>query len=314
MSNATIARPRAEPGHLTGALLVLGCGFVASCGGPLFRAIQEATAWQVLFYRAGGMVVIVGLFALARAGWRPRTALGNFGWRGLLAAGCIATAFICYILALKLTTVANTLFMVACAPLVGALLGRIFLSERVLLVTWIAMGLALVGIGLMVGDGLASGQFWGNLAGFGGGAWFAAFAVVLRGARLKGRPIDSNAALVCGGVIGMTVALLVAWGQGTGVLLAPLDTVYAVTLGVVQLGLALILFTLGSPRLAAAEAMLLSLLEVVLGPLWTWLLFGERPSDLGLLGGLILLGAMVLQGAWGLRSRRRPLSLPPVPP
>jgi drug/metabolite transporter (DMT)-like permease len=111
----------------------------------------------------------------------------------------------------------------------------------------------------------------------------------------------------------MALGAAIAASQGTGLLLSPAATANALTLGALQLGLALILFTLGSRNLTAAEAMLLALIEVVCSPLWTWLIFAERPSDLGLLGGLVLLTGLVLQGTWGLRRRRAP-PLPEVLP
>jgi len=312
MSDAALAAPGRLPiphSHAFGVLLLLASGLVASTGGPLFRAIGEASPWQLLFYRSIGLLVVVAPFAWARAGWRLDEAFGRLGWRGLAAALCLSLASISYILAMLLTTVANTMFMVATSPLVGALLGRVFLGDRVQPVTWLAMGFAVCGIGLMVGDGLESRQLWGNLAGFGAGGWFACFAVILRGSALAGRRIDANAALCCSALVSLTAGLLVAWQDGTGVALSPADTAYALALGMLQLGLALVLFTIGSRYLTAAEALLLALVEVVLSPLWTWLLFAERPSELALLGGLVLLSGLVLQGLWGLRRRRAP----PVP-
>jgi len=306
-------RSDAERRRMTGVLLLLASGLVASSGGPLFRAIEAATPWQILFYRALGMLLVVGLFTWARAGRHFSAAFGGLGWRGATAAAFLAGASVCYIVALTLTTVANTLFLVATAPLVGALLGRAFLGDRVAPVTRLAMACAVGGIGLMVGDGLASGQLWGNLAGFGAGAGFACFVVILRGAALNGHTIDANAALCCGALFGMAIGATVALGQGSGLALAPADTTYAIALGALQLGLALILFTLGARYLTAAEAMLLALVEVVCSPLWTWLIFGERPSDLGLLGGLVLLSGLVVQGAWGLR-RSRPAAVPEILP
>jgi len=299
--------------RLTGGLLLLASGLVASCGGPLFRAIGEATVWQLLFYRAAGLLLTVGLFAWAKAGWQLRAAFGQLGWRGAAAALALTGASVCYILAMLLTTVANTMFMVATAPLVGALLGRAFLGDRVKPVTWLAMAFAVCGIGLMVGGGLDTRQLWGNLAGFGAGALFACFAVILRGAALGGHRIDANAALCCSALVSMAVGAAVASSEGTGLLLTPVDTAYALALGAIQLGLALILFTIGGRYLTAAEAMLLALVEVVCSPLWTWLLFAERPTDLGLLGGLVLLSGLVVQGLWGLRRRRAP-QLPEVLP
>jgi drug/metabolite transporter (DMT)-like permease len=316
MSEAVLrpaGRSYAERSHLAGVMLLLASGLVASCGGPLFRAIETATAWQILFYRATGMLAVVGLYALARAGWRLREAFGPIGWRGVIAAACLAGASVSYITALTLTTVANTMFLIATGPLVSALLGRAFLGERVPRVTWVAMGFALCGIGLMVSDGLETGQLWGNLAGFGAGAGFAIFAVFLRGSALYGHGIHTNTALCCNALFGMAIGAAVACGQGDGLALSAVDSSFALGLGALQLGLALILFTIGARYLTAAEAMLLALVEVVCSPLWTWMVFGERPSDLGLLGGLVLLAGLVLQGAWGLRRRRAP-PLPEVMP
>lgn len=306
-------RSHAEHSHLMGVALLLASGLVASSGGPLFRAIETATPWQILFYRATGMLAVVGLYTLARAGWRLRDAFGPIGWRGAVAAACLTVASVSYITALTLTTVANTMFLIATGPLVSALLGRVFLGERVQAITWVAMGFAVCGVALMVSDGLETGQLWGNLAGFGAGAGFAIFAVFLRGSALYGHGIHGNTALCCNALLGMAVGAAVAFSQGSGLALSLADTSFALTLGALQLGLALILFTVGSRYLTAAEAMLLALIEVVCSPLWTWLIFGERPSDLGLLGGLVLLAGLVLQGAWGLRRRRAP-PLPEVMP
>ena len=310
---STAVRRSVQQGHAFGVLLLLGSGLVASTGGPLFRAIESATAWQLLFYRALGLLLVVGCYAWAKAGWRFRAAFGGLGWRGLAAALCLSGASISYISAMQLTTVANVMFMVATSPLVGALLGRIFLHERVQPVTWAAMAIAVCGIGIMVSDGLETRQLWGNLAGFGAGGGFACFAIILRGAALGGHRIDPNTALCASAVLSVAAGAFVAESSGTGLLLSVPDTAYALALGMLQLGCALLLFTIGSRYLTAAEALLLALVEVVCSPLWTWLLFSERPSDLALLGGLVLLSGLVLQGAWGLRRRRAP-PLPEVMP
>jgi drug/metabolite transporter (DMT)-like permease len=158
----------------------------------------------------------------------------------------------------------------------------------------------------MLWDGFEGGSAFGNIAAFFSAAFFACFNVAYRRAHLIGRRLDMNAVLCAAALIVTAASGAISLLQGTGLWLTTPDLLYSLAFGVFQVGLGLVLFTTGARYLTAAEATLLALLEVVLGPLWTWLLFPEVPSELGLIGGLILLAAMILQAASGMRRRRQP--------
>lgn len=307
--SAVAARPGLDPLRLRGVLLVLLAATVWSSGGPLMRAIEQATPWQILFWRSGAMLLVILLYGLAVQRLDLRRALAGFGWLGWLCGLFVAGAFSLSIVALEHTTVANTLFMVAVSPLVAAVLGGLMLRESVRRATWLALGLAAIGLAVMLWDGFASGSPLGNLAAFGSAASFALFNVTYRRAELVGRKPEMSVVLSAGALIGVLVSGTTALVEGTGLALSAPDLLYSLAFGVFQVGLGFILFTSGARHLTAAEATLLALLEVVLSPTWTWLIFGEEPSRLGLVGGLILLGAMILQAASGMRRRRAPPGL-----
>ena len=287
-----------HPSYALGVALVAGGALCWSFGGLVVRSL-EANAWEVVFWRSLVMAITVGLYL---AIWRREAAL--YGLRHalgpmLLSGLCLSGSFIVFILALKVATVANVLMVTASAPLMAALLARVVLREPVRWNTWLAMLAALFGIALMVNDSVSSHGMAGSLLAVACAACFATNMVVLRT-----RPdVDMMPTVVLGGLISAAISLPFAWPFP-----APLHEVPSLAfLGVVQLGLGLVLFTLGIRYLPAAQAGLVALLETVLGPLWVWLAFGEGPSAMGLLGGAVVLGALI---ANTLLESRAALTLP----
>lgn len=270
--------------YALGVGLVAGGAVCWSFGGLVVRSL-EASAWEVVFWRSAVMAVVVGLYL---AIWHRPAAL--YGLRHalgamLLSGLCLSGAFVGFILALKETTVANVLVVTASAPLMAALMARVILREPVRWNTWLAMLAALAGVGLMVNDSLSTHGFAGSLLAVGCAACFATNMVVLRT-----RPdVDMMPTVVLAGLISAAITLPLAWPFPAPAREVP----WLAFLGVVQLGLGLVLFTLGLRYLPAAQASLVALLETVLGPLWVWLAIGETPSATGLLGGAVVLGALV---------------------
>lgn len=289
--------------------MVLLAGLAWSSGGPLMRAIEAATPWQILFYRSGGMLAIVLAYLIWEERARTWSAFRALGWWGLLAGCFIASAFTLFIVAMKLTSVANTLFMLSASPLYAAVMGGWVLGEKVRSATWVAIVIAALGLGLMVYDGLKGGGLIGNLVALGAALSFSSFTLTIRRIELKRGAVDFRPALAIGAAIGTALAGLLALLESGTLTLGWADTGYALAFGVFQVGLGLILYVKGAKYLTAAEATLLALSEVVLGTLWTWLIFGERSSGWGLIGGMILLGAVILQSASGMKRRRPPPGL-----
>jgi drug/metabolite transporter (DMT)-like permease len=151
--------------------------------------------------------------------------------------------------------------------------------------TWLAMLAALAGVGMMVNDSLSTHGFAGSVLAVGCAACFATNMVVLRT-----RPdVDMMPTVVLAGLISAAITLPLAWPFPAPAREVP----WLAFLGIVQLGLGLVLFTIGLRYLPAAQASLVALLETVLGPLWVWLAIGETPSAAGLLGGAVVLGALI---------------------
>jgi drug/metabolite transporter (DMT)-like permease len=269
--------------YVLGAALVASGAVCWSFGGLVVRTL-EASAWEIVFWRSLFMAIVVGLYL---AVWQRastveglRRSLGPM----LLCGLCLSGAFIGFILALRETTVANVLIVLASAPLMAALIARVVLHEPVRWNTWLALLAALAGVGLMVSDSLSTHGLAGSLL-----AGFCALCFAVHKVVLRTQPgIDMVPTVVLAGLISAVITLPLAWPFP-----APADEVpWLAFLGIVQLGLGLVLFTIGLRYLPVAQAGLIALLETVLGPLWVWLAIGEAPSTAGLLGGAVVLGAM----------------------
>ncbi len=218
--------------------------------------------------------------------------------RAELAFGvCVAIASGAFMLALNFTTVASLLFMQAVAPLLAALIARVALGERVPGRTWAAMAIALGGVTLMVGGPgapSASGQL---LA----GTVTLLFAISLVIARHR-RDVSMAPATCASQVAVCAVALPFASTAG----LTAHELSLLALLGMGQIGVGLGLLTIGARLIPPAEVALISLLEVVLGPLWVWLAYDEQPGRSTLAGGVVVLAAVAVQAAGDLgRSDRR---------
>ncbi len=285
--------------YLRGVGAVLLAGGFLSFGGLLVRLIAAADPWQILFYRSIALIVtlMVVLAFDKRAGiWAAFRAVGL---NGLVAAVFLAGGAIGFIFSITHTTVANTLFMLSASPLFTAVLAWIVLGERVSPVTWVAIAGAVAGVAVMVGEGIVVGALFGNLTALGAALAFAAFMVAIR----RGRTVDMLPAVCLSGLLTMAVAGIASVGGGAGLAISLPDLLLCAILGAVQIGGGLIFITIGSRHVPAAEVTLLSLSEVVLGPVWVVLALGEVPSGPTMLGGAILLSAIAGQALASMRRR-----------
>ena len=282
-----------------GVALVLAAGSLWSLMGLGLRQIEAADVWQILFWRSAGMVPVLLAFIWWTSGGRPLSALRTVGSAGVIGGFCLVLAFAGAIYAIQTTTIANALFLFTASPFVAAILGWIILGERVRPWTWAAIALAVFGMFLMVREGLAMGALAGNIAALLSAVGFGAFTVALR----RGRVGDMLPASVLGGVFAIAVAAVILSAKGTPILPSAWDIGVATALGAVILGLGMTLYTLGSRVIPAADLTLLSLIEVLLGPLWVFLVLGETASANTFIGGGVLLVAVALNAVTGARGR-----------
>jgi drug/metabolite transporter (DMT)-like permease len=258
-----------------------------STAGVLQRQLTLDTATQVC-----GRAVFAGLALLA---WvavvergRVRQAFRRVGLAGVAVAVCVAVASSSFIAALNHTSVARVLFLMAIAPVLAAVLARVTLGEPITRRAVLAMALALGGVALMLG---APGA--GSLAGDGLSLLAAlAFAVML--VITRWRQDVSMAPATCLAQVLLVLGFLPFASPGE---IGGDDVLWLAALGVGQIGLGFALLTVGARLIPAAQVGLITLLEVVLGPLWVWLALDERPGSLTLVGGAIVIAAIVIQTA-----------------
>lgn len=283
--------------YSTGAMLVVLAGVLWSAMGLSIRQLEVAGTWAVLFWRSVGMVPVLFGFIAWRSGGHPLNRLRRVGVAGVIGGLGLVFAFAGAIYAIQVTTVANAVFLFAASPFLAAILGWILLGERVRPATWIAIAVAGVGMFIMVREGLAIGAMKGNIAALLSALGFAAFTITLRWGRLE----DMMPAVVLGGVFSMAVALAVE-GGGVGVTLH--DAGIAMGMGALQLATGMALYTLGSRVIPAAELTLLSMVEVLLAPIWVWVFMGETASAGTFIGGAVLMAAVAGNALSGMRRTR----------
>jgi drug/metabolite transporter (DMT)-like permease len=271
-----------------------------SIAGVVLRLIEEADGWQVLFYRSGALVLTLLPFIAWRYGAGTGAAFRAVGRSGLIAAACLAGAFSLFILAMLETTVANVVFTVGLSPLFAAAFAWVVLREALAPSTFAAIAASVVGLALMVGDGLASGTILGNALALGACLCYSAALVAMR----KGQSVDMIPAVCLAGLLAAVAAALLA---PAGLAVSGRDLGLAATLGVVQLGFQYILLTVAIRHVPAAEVALIGRASLVLAPIWVWLAVDETPSALTLAGGAVIFLAINSHGVLALKRSRASL-------
>ena len=283
-----------------GVLLVFAAGVLWSTVGLGIRMIEDAVVWQILLYRSISLTLFLYVVLRLRSGENPFAQVRRTGLPAVVAALSLVAAYSGGIYAIQATSVANAMLLFATAPFMAAVLGWIVLREPVRGATWIAITIAIAGIAIMVADKSGSVALRGSLAALGSALGFAVFTVALR----WGKSGEMLPSVFLSGIFAIAITLGICLSLDLPVLLSARDSAIAMSMGVFQVGAGLILYTLGSRSLPAAELALLSLAEVLLGPLWVWLFLGETATANTLVGGAILLTAIVGNALSG--KRRKP--------
>jgi drug/metabolite transporter (DMT)-like permease len=282
-----------------GQLNVALAALAWSSAGVLQRELSVGTATQVAGRAVFAIVALIFFVALSerRGIVRPFATMGR---AELAVAALTAIASSSFIVALNHTTVANVLFMQAVAPIAAALIAWLTFGESVSRRRAIAMAVAVGGVGLMVGGpGAAPGL--GVALSVGMTLAFALAVVITRHRR-----DISMAPALC---LSQVFVLVVAGPFSHPGSIDAHDLVLIALLGIGQMGLGLAFLTVGARLIPAAEVALITLLEVVLGPLWVWIALSEQPATATLVGGAVVMAAVVLQ-ALGETDEPEPAGLP----
>jgi len=281
--------------HRKGIALMIGATLCWASAGVLVRNMDVTDGWKIAFWRSFFMTAFLLVVLSFQHGSRLLQRVHAMGWPGVVSGLLFAGMMISFILALSLTTVANTLVVGSISPFVAALCGHLFLGEKVAPRTWLAMIAAIGGIVMMFFDGLTSGGWAGNLIALCIPVGFGANVVILRKHRTA---VDMVPSVLLAGIFSMLIALPFALPLSV----STSDLVLLSIMGTVQLGVGLLLMMVAVRYLASAEIGLLSILEIVFGTLSVWVLIGERPSQTALIGGAIVIGALAANQLAGLRQ------------
>jgi len=268
--------------HRAAVLLLLASAVLWSLGGVLIKSVE----WPSMA-KAGARSAIACLILWAWLG-KPR-----FTWRFTqLGAALAYAATVCsFVVATDRTTAANAIFLQYTAPIYVALLGRHLLGERARRSDWFFIVVALAGIGLFFRDQFSPRGLVGILVALASGLSFGVMVVLLR----KERDGCPTSAVLLGNLLTMMIGLPFAVGRPLPVSQAAV----LVVLGVVQLGIPYIHYSVAIRRVNALEAIFIPMIEPILNPLWVALKRGEVPGRWSLLGGALVLGAVLLREVVG---------------
>jgi drug/metabolite transporter (DMT)-like permease len=279
-----------------GQLLCAAAAIAWSSAGPVQRAVDATSATQVAV-RAGVGALALFAYLLVRRGRGTLAAFRSVGRAGLVVAVALAIVSSAFILALAHTSVAHVLLFQATSPFLAALLAWLVMREGIPSRTWIAMAAALAGVAIMIGGSFGSGGLWGDALCLVMSGGFALVIVITR----RHREISMTPATALG--MAIAFAATAPFSHFAGI--SGRDLFLLSALGAGQIALGLILFTAGARLIPAAQAGLITLLEVVLGPLWVWLIYREEPDALTIAGGSVIVAAVLLHALADLRPARR---------
>ena len=272
---------------LPGPLLIFLGALSLSFGGLIVKSFEGATLWQILFWRSLFFSLTVLTFLIISYKNKTFNAFYQSGLPGFFGGIILSFGFCGYVFAMYNTTVANTNFIISLQILFLAVFGYLFLKEKISALTLTSIILAITGVLVMVGNSLTPGELTGNLAAFTMPITFAVLIMIVR----KFPTVDMVPAQFIAGVSSCLIGFLLS----TKIMISPNDIFLGFLAGFFQVGFGFIFITIGARTTPSAMVGIIMLSESVLGPIWAFLFVSERPSTFGLIGGAIILSAVLLQ-------------------
>jgi len=272
---------------LPGPLLIFLGALSLSFGGLIVKSFEGATLWQILFWRSLFFSLTVLTFLIITYKSKVLKSFYVSGLPGLIGGLILSIGFCGYVFAMYNTSVANTNFIISLQILFLAIFGFFFLKEKINLITLISIILAMSGVLLMVGNSLSPGELSGNLAAFTMPITFAVLIMIVR----KFPSVDMVPAQFVAGISSCLIGL----SFSPTIMISPHDIFLGFLAGFFQIGFGFIFITIGARTTPSAMVGIIMLSESVLGPIWAFLFVSEIPSLYGLIGGAIILFAVLLQ-------------------
>ena len=286
--------------NLPGPLLIFLGALSLSTGGLIVKSFEGASLWQILFWRSLFFSITVLTFLILSYKKKTFKAFYESGLPGFIGGIVLSFGFCGYVFAMYNTTVANTNFIISLQIIFLAIFGYLFLKEKISVLTLFSIILALSGVLLMVGNSLTPGELSGNLAAFTMPITFAVLIMIIR----KFPSVDMVPAQFIAGLSSCIIGFILS----SKILISPHDIFLGFIAGFFQVGFGFIFITIGARTTPSAMVGIIMLSESVLGPIWAFLFVSERPSVFGLIGGTIILLAVLLQFYSLLNKSKKSLS------
>ena len=272
---------------IPGPILILTGGFCLSWGGLILRTFESASIWQILFYRSIFFLWVLIAFILLTYGKKTFKKIKEAGVPGLIGGIFLSTNFVAYMYSMMETTVANVVFIISTQTVFLPIIAYILLKEKISPRGYVAIMLAMIGVTLMIGDSLGTGSLKGNLAALTIPINFSVLVLIIR----KYPKVDMIPAVFYAGILSCLYGLLLLENFA----ISTKDIWLAFLLGVPQLAFGFIFITIGSRTTPAVMVGLLMLMESIFAPIWVWLFYNEIPPISVLVGGMIILSAVVMK-------------------
>jgi len=270
-----------------GYMLLLFGAFCLSWGGLIIRSFEEASVWQILFLRSIFFMIALIIFLSATYKKNTIKIIKEAGLPALLGGFVMSLSFIAFVIAMTNTTVANVVFIISTQTMFLAIFGYFYLKEKVSLISFISILLAMSGIVVMVGDSLFSGSFFGNLVALAIPINFSILVMIIR----KNKNLDMIPAIFYSGVFSIIYGLILS----ESFIFTSHDILMGFFLGVPQLAFGFICITIGSRSIPSTTIGLLMLTETLFGPIWVFLFLNEIPPISTLIGGFVIILAIIIK-------------------
>ena len=273
--------------NIPGPFLVFLGAVSLSFGGLIVKSFEGSTLWQILFWRSVYFILVISIFLFINYKKTVFSALYKSGLPGLVGGIILSVGFASYVFAMYETTVANANFIIQTQTLFLAIFGYFFLKETISKLTLFCIFLAISGILLMLGTSISPGQMTGNLVAFIMPISFAILILIIR----KFPEVDMVPLQLVAGIFAMIIGLLFS----PTIMVSPKDIFLGFLAGFFQVGFGFIFITIGARSTPAAFVGIIMLTEAVLGPFWAWMFANENPPLTVLIGGSIVITAVVIQ-------------------
>ena len=260
----------------------------------LFIRLAGLESWNLIFYRGfiPFIVVLAGLLIIYKN--KLVAEIINNGWRGIAYAGTFTITNIMFVISIENTNVANTLIMIALAPMLSAIISLIFLKENPDQKTWMAIIITTLAVIFIFYNALDVGDFLGNFLGLVCATGLAVGAVIIRSAK--------KISLVPSAMMGKLMVALIALLFVDKLKLEGNDLTIIPLMCVMCVAIPFVLITLAPRYITAAEVNLFFLLETILGPLWVWLVIHEQPSMATIIGGIVIISTIAVHSFLALKK------------